>query len=52
MIARPRPNAAAARWRELIEPGIVHAPLWRRTDDFTLDEPTHVPFLCAVGTKL
>jgi S-adenosyl methyltransferase len=53
MIARPAAELRRllAGW-ELIEPGIVHAPLWRPDDnDFTLDEPTHVPFLCAVGTK-
>jgi hypothetical protein len=54
MIARSAEQLGAllAGW-QLLEPGIVHAPLWRPdASDFRADHPTHIPFLGAVATKL
>lgn len=38
---------------ELIEPGLVHAPLWRSEspDDVGIDQPTRTLSLVAVGAK-
>jgi SAM-dependent methyltransferase len=53
MIARSAAELRAllAGW-EVLDPGVVHAPLWRPdANDLSAGDPTHVPFLCALATK-